>query len=85
MRIDKYLKNARLIKRRTIAKEACDQGRIKINDKTAKAGSEVNVGDSISITFGNKVMTVKVLTTDLHVSKEASKLQYEVISEESLT
>ena len=47
MRIDKFLKNSRLIKRRTVAKDACDQGRVFINDKVAKAGSEVNVGDTI--------------------------------------
>ena len=54
MRIDKYLKNARLIKRRTIAKEACDQGRILVNDKEAKSGTEVKVGDEISIRMGNR-------------------------------
>ena len=81
MRIDKYLKNARLIKRRTIAKEACDQGRILVNDKVAKPGTEVAVGDELSIRLGSKQMQVKICALDEHVTKESSKLLYEVISE----
>ena len=61
MRIDKFLKNSRLIKRRTVAKDACDQGRVFINDKAAKAGSEVKVGDVIRIEFGNSSISAKVL------------------------
>ena len=53
MRIDKFLKVSRLIKRRTVAKEACDQGRVFINDKQAKAGSEIEIGDIVTIKFGN--------------------------------
>ena len=53
MRIDKFLKNSRLIKRRTVAKDACDQGRVSVNGKPAKAGTEVKVGDIIHIAFGN--------------------------------
>lgn len=79
MRIDKYLKNSRIIKRRTVAKEACDQERITINDKVAKAGSEVNVGDVISITFGNKQITVKVLDTKDSQRKEDAEKMYEII------
>ena len=60
MRLDKYLKVSRLIKRRTIAKEACDAGKIMINDKIAKAGTEVNVGDRLTIQFGNQKICVKI-------------------------
>ena len=61
MRLDKYLKVTRLIKRRTIANEACDAGRVSINGKPAKASSQVNVGDRIDIEFGAKVISVEVL------------------------
>lgn len=81
MRVDKYLKNARLIKRRTIAKEACDQGRILIDGKVAKPGSEVNIGDEVQIRFGNKATVIKITSLDEHVTKEGSKLLYEVVSE----
>mgnify|MGYP001142884329 CR=1 FL=1 len=62
MRLDKYLKVSRLIKRRTVANEACDSGRVSINGKTAKASVDVKVGDVIEIHFGDK--TVKVMVTD---------------------
>ena len=80
MRIDKYLKNARLIKRRTIAKEACDQGRILLDGKIAKPGSEVKVGDQIEIKFGDKSTLIRIVALDEHVSKDGAKLLYEVIS-----
>ena len=79
MRVDKYLKNSRLIKRRTIAKEACDQARVFVNDKVAKAGTEVNIGDVIHIEFGNSSVTVKVLNVADSVRKEAATDMYEVI------
>lgn len=72
MRIDKFLKNSRLIKRRTVAKDACDQGRVFINDKAAKAGSEVKVGDVIRIEFGNSSISAKVLVLSESCKKEAS-------------
>lgn len=81
MRIDKYLKNARLIKRRTIAKEACDQGRILVDGKTAKPGTEVKVGDEISIKFGEKAMVIRITALTEHVTKDDAKLMYEVLSE----
>lgn len=84
MRIDKFLKNSRLIKRRTVAKEACDQGRISINGKVAKAGSEVGVNDELEITFGNRKLTVRINALDMHVTKEKSKELYDVIKEETL-
>ena len=61
MRLDKYLKVSRLIKRRTVANEACDAGRVMINDKPAKASTNVKVGDIIAISFGNKEVKVEVL------------------------
>ncbi len=61
MRLDKYLKVARVIKRRTIANEACDAGRVLINDKVAKASSEVKIGDRIEIQFGTRNMQIEVL------------------------
>ncbi len=79
MRIDKFLKNSRLIKRRTIAKEACDQERILINGKIAKAGSEVHVGDEILIQFGNAQIKARVLVLSEHSTKEAAATMYEIV------
>ncbi len=79
MRIDKYLKNSRLIKRRTVAKEACDQERILINEKIAKAGSEVTVGDVIQIRFGNSELKVRVKAVLEHATKETAAEMYEII------
>ncbi len=70
MRLDKYLKVSRLIKRRTVANEACDAGRVMINGKAAKAGTEVKVGDKITISFGNKDVAVEVLDVQETVHKE---------------
>ena len=69
MRLDKYLKVSRLIKRRTVANEACDAGRVTVNGRPAKASAEVKVGDVIEIGFGNKA--VKVQVTDI---KETTKM-----------
>ena len=74
MRIDKYLKNSRLIKRRTIAKEACDQGRILINDKPAKPGSIVSVNDIISMDFSSRIIKVKVLDIKEQLQKMMQKI-----------
>ncbi len=75
MRLDKYLKVSRLIKRRTVANEACDAGRVTINGKTAKAGSQVAVGDVIEISFGDKTVKAEVLAVAETVRKEeASEL-----------
>lgn len=79
MRIDKFLKNSRLIKRRTVAKDACDQGRVSINGKVVKAGSEVEVGDEIHIAFGNSSITVKALALTESCKKEDAVGMYEVI------
>jgi len=70
MRLDKYLKVSRLIKRRTVANEACDGGRVMINDKPAKASTNVKEGDVITISFGNKEVKVEVLSVQETVRKE---------------
>lgn len=62
MRIDKFLKNARIIKRRTVAKEACEQGKVAINGKVAKPGDDVNVGDEVQINFGSGSLKFEVLS-----------------------
>ncbi len=75
MRLDKYLKVSRLIKRRTIANEACDTGRISVNGKVQKASYDVKVGDIISIRFGEKAVEAKVLSVQETVRKdEAAEL-----------
>ena len=79
MRIDKFLKNSRLIKRRRVAKEACEQERILINDKVAKPGTEVREGDVIRIQFGNSVVTAKVLRLLDSSKKEDAATMYEII------
>ncbi len=72
MRLDKYLKVSRLIKRRTVANEACDNGRVTINGKVAKASTEVKVGDIIAISFGNKEVKAEVLDIQETVKKETA-------------
>ncbi|MCL2051146.1 MAG: RNA-binding S4 domain-containing protein [Lachnospiraceae bacterium] len=73
MRLDKYLKVSRLIKRRTVANEACDAGRVMINDKAAKASATVKMGDQITIRFGNKEVKVEVLNIQETVRKDDAK------------
>jgi len=73
MRLDKYLKVSRLIKRRTVANEACDNGRVLINDKVAKASTDVKVGDIITINFGNKDVKVEVVDVAETVKKDEAK------------
>lgn len=80
MRIDKYLKSARIIKRRTIAKEACEQGRVIINGKIAKPGAEVEIGDEIDIIFGTKPMKIKVEKLLEHTVKDEYKQMYSIIN-----
>ena len=80
MRLDKYLKVSRLIKRRTVAKDVCSGGKVEINGKVAKAGSEVKVGDKLSIHFGDKVLEVTIKEVKENVrASEASSL-YEALS-----
>lgn len=82
MRLDKYLKVSRIIKRRTVAKEACESGRVYINDKVAKPSTEVNENDIIEVKFANSSLKAKVVNIAQHVSKADAKLMYEIISGE---
>lgn len=79
MRLDKYLKVSRLIKRRTIANEACDAGRVIVNDKPVKASYNVKVDDIIEIQFGNRSVKVKVTDLSETVKKEEAKDMYEYL------
>jgi len=81
MRLDKFLKVSRLIKRRTLAKEVCDQNRIEINDRPAKASSNVNIGDKLAIRFGQKIVTVRVEDIKENPRKEEAASLYTVIGE----
>ncbi|KRG13593.1 hypothetical protein ACA29_08395 [Lederbergia galactosidilytica] len=88
MRLDKFLKVSRLIKRRTLAKEVADKGRIFINGQQAKAGSNVKVGDELEIRFGQKLVTVQVTELQESTKKEDAANMYKivkVVKEENLT
>lgn len=84
MRLDKYLKVSRLIKRRTLAKEVAVQGRIEINGKTAKASSEVKAGDELRIRFGQKIVTARVESIRENAKKEEAAAMFTILSEERL-
>ena len=81
MRIDKYLKVSRIIKRRTLAKEVTKDERILVGDKQVKPSYNVKIGDVITIIFGNKEAKVRVLALNEHAKKEDASLMYELISE----
>lgn len=81
MRLDKYLKVSRIIKRRPVAKEVADKGRIKVNGVLAKSSTALKVNDQIEVRFGNKVLTVKVLEMLDSTKKEDASKMYEIISE----
>jgi ribosomal 50S subunit-recycling heat shock protein len=81
MRLDKYLKVSRLIKRRTVANEACDSARVSVNGKVVKASYDVKVGDTVTVSFGQKNVTVRVLEIKETTKKNESVGMYEVISE----
>ena len=80
MRLDKFLKVARIIKRRTVANEACDAGRVMVNDKVAKASVDVKVGDIIEIAFGQKAVKVRVLDIQDTTKKDEAKDLFEYVS-----
>ncbi|MFF2179342.1 RNA-binding S4 domain-containing protein [Lysinibacillus sp. NPDC058147] len=84
MRLDKFLKVSRLIKRRTLAKEVADQGRITINGKVAKASSAVKAGDELAIRFGQKVVTARVEELRDTVKKEDAAKMFTILKEERL-
>ncbi|WP_105300245.1 RNA-binding S4 domain-containing protein [Anaerococcus marasmi] len=81
MRIDKFLKNARIIKRRQVAKEACENGRVKINEKEAKPGSLVEEGDIVEVAFGKSNLKFRVLNLIDGAKKNDAFSMYEVIDE----
>jgi ribosomal 50S subunit-recycling heat shock protein len=84
MRVDKFLKVSRVIKRRTVAKEACDAGRVSVNGKVAKAGTEIVVGDEIAVRFGASALSVRVISITESIRKEDAADMYEVISREQI-
>lgn len=79
MRLDKYLKVSRLIKRRTVANEACDGGRVSVNGKVVKASYDVKVGDEMEIRFGSRTLTIRVTDVREQVGKSEAATLYEVI------
>lgn len=81
MRLDKYLKVSRIIKRRSVAKEVSDRGRIKVNGILAKSSTDLKINDTIEIRFGNKLLTVRVLEMKDSTKKEDAVKMYEIISE----
>ena len=79
MRLDKYLKVSRIIKRRTVANEACSMGRVTVNDKVAKPATDVKVGDIISVRMGAKRLTAEILLVKEVVRKEEADSMYRII------
>jgi len=79
MRLDKFLKVSRLIKRRTVAAEACDNKRVSINGKVAKASSKVSEGDVIEISFGSGITKIRVTKVTEHATREGARDMYEII------
>ena len=85
MRLDKYLKVSRIIKRRTVAKEACDGGRVTVGGRIAKAGTEIKQGDVLQIRFGSRVGTYEVTDVRDVVRKEDAASMYRVLEEDAET
>lgn len=79
MRLDKYLKVSRIIKRRTVANDACDTEHVTVNGKKAKASYDVKIGDVVEITFGERTLKFKVLEVKEHVAKDEASSLYEII------
>ncbi len=84
MRLDKYLKTARILKRRTVSKELADQHRVYVNGRVAKPSTDVNPGDEIRVIFGYREMCVRVLQTPKQVSKSDAALMFEVLEEKRI-
>jgi ribosomal 50S subunit-recycling heat shock protein len=79
MRLDKYLKVSRIIKRRTVANDACDAAHVSVNGRTVKASYDVKVGDIIEVTFGQRTLKVKVSDVREHVGKNEAATMYEIV------
>ena len=84
MRLDKFLKTARILKRREAAKELALQGRVWVNDRIAKPSTEIEIGDVIRLRFGYRILEVKVTDIQKQVSKQNASLLFEVLSEEKI-
>ncbi len=84
MRLDKYLKVSRLIKRRTVAKEVCDAGRILVNGRVAKAGTNVEVGDKLTVSYGGRQTEAEILLTAETIRADQSATMYRLLSENRL-
>ena len=82
MRIDKFLKVSRVIKRRSVAQEACDGGRIEINGKVVKPAKEVKIGDIVTVTFGKKSISYEVLSFEERQTKQSAETMYRLINNE---
>ena len=82
MRLDKFLKVSRIIKRRSVAKEISDKGRILVNQKVAKSSTTLHTGDELEIKFGNKTLTIKVLALLETTKKEDAEKMYEILKED---
>ena len=80
MRLDKYLKVSRIIKRRTLANDACDAGKVLVNDKAARASYEIKIGDIVIINMGKNPIKFEVITISEHVNKDNAVLMYKVIN-----
>lgn len=81
MRLDKYLKNSRIIKRRTVAKEACEAGRVEVNGRQAKPGLELKIGDVLQISFGSNILKAKVVSMPENVRKDDAGTMYEILND----
>ncbi|TFB21031.1 RNA-binding S4 domain-containing protein [Filobacillus milosensis] len=85
MRVDKFLKLSRLIKRRTVAKEVASQGRIELNGRPAKASTELTVGDELKIRFGHTLLTIRIERLSEQVRKDEANTLYTVVKEEKVS
>ncbi|PKY90673.1 hypothetical protein CYJ57_00425 [Falseniella ignava] len=84
MRLDKFLKVSRIIKRRTVAKEVADQGRVKANGQVAKSSTKLKVGDELEIQFGQRIVTYRIVSLLDSAKKEDAEKMYEIIQEERI-
>lgn len=84
MRLDKYLKVSRLIKRRTVANEACDAGRVLVNGKAARASYDVKVGDQLELQLGNRILRAEVAEINEYANRETAANLYRLLSEEKI-
>ncbi|QRN85238.1 RNA-binding S4 domain-containing protein [Clostridia bacterium] len=82
MRLDKFLKVSRIIKRRTIAKDMCDNARIQVNGRVAKAGHDIEAGDTLIIEFGRRILTVEVLDTPNTIRADQAETLYTILTNE---